>query len=175
MLMVPDLHSSPDSAELQICIFNCLLNISIWIDKSHFTFCLTVSHKAHYLFIKEFLCSISIFSASPHMYQFSLALFFFGGFPGATSGKKSSCQCRRHKKHGFNPWVGMIPWRRKWQPAPISCLENSMDIGAWWAIVHRVAKRQTWLSNSHLDFHFYFSLKDIYLNLHDRLVFTFLH
>ena len=20
-------------------------------------------------------------------------------------------------KHGFNPWVGKIPWRRKWQPA----------------------------------------------------------
>ena len=20
---------------------------------------------------------------------------------------------------GFNPWVGKIPWRRKWQPAPV--------------------------------------------------------
>ena len=28
-------------------------------------------------------------------------------FPG---GKESACQCRRH---GFNPWVGKIPWRRK--------------------------------------------------------------
>ena len=26
------------------------------------------------------------------------------------SGKESACQCRRH---GFNPWVGKIPWRRK--------------------------------------------------------------
>ena len=25
-------------------------------------------------------------------------------------------QCRRH---GFDPWVGKIPWRRKWQPTPI--------------------------------------------------------
>ena len=65
-------------------------------------FC-TVSQKAHYLFSNEFLCSISIFSGSPHMYQFSLALFFFGGFPGAASGKESSYQCRRHKRHGFNP------------------------------------------------------------------------
>ena len=23
----------------------------------------------------------------------------------------TSCQCRRH---GFNPWIGTIPWRRKW-------------------------------------------------------------
>ena len=21
---------------------------------------------------------------------------------------------------GFNPWVGKIPWRRKWQPTPVS-------------------------------------------------------
>ena len=32
------------------------------------------------------------------------------------SGKESACQCRRH---GFHPWVGKIPWRRKWQPAPV--------------------------------------------------------
>ena len=28
-----------------------------------------------------------------------------------------SCQCRRHR---FNPWVWKIPWRRKWQPTPVS-------------------------------------------------------
>ena len=27
-------------------------------------------------------------------------------------------QCRRHKKPGFNPYVGEIPWRREWQPTP---------------------------------------------------------
>ena len=35
------------------------------------------------------------------------------------SGKESACQCRRHRRHGFNPRVGKIPWRRKWQPAPV--------------------------------------------------------
>ena len=35
---------------------------------------------------------------------------------GCASGKESTCQCRRHKRHGFNPWVGKIPWRRAWQP-----------------------------------------------------------
>ena len=27
-------------------------------------------------------------------------------------------QCRRHRRHGFDPWVGKIPWRKKWQLAP---------------------------------------------------------
>ena len=35
------------------------------------------------------------------------------------SGKKSACQCRRHRRHRFDPWVGKIPWRRKWQPTPV--------------------------------------------------------
>ena len=39
------------------------------------------------------------------------------GFPRWRSGKESACQCRRCKRHGFNPWVGNIPWSRKWQPA----------------------------------------------------------
>ena len=28
-------------------------------------------------------------------------------------------QCRKHERQGFYPWVGKIPWRRKWQPTPI--------------------------------------------------------
>ena len=23
------------------------------------------------------------------------------------------------KRHGFNPWVGKIPWSRAWQPTPV--------------------------------------------------------
>ena len=41
------------------------------------------------------------------------------GFPRWRSGKESACQCRRCKRHGFSPWVGNIPWSRKWQPAPV--------------------------------------------------------
>ena len=31
-------------------------------------------------------------------------------------------QCRRPR---FNPWVGKIPWRRKWQPTPVFLPGNS--------------------------------------------------
>ena len=34
------------------------------------------------------------------------------------SGKESACQSRRHRRHGFQPWVGKIAWRRKWQSTP---------------------------------------------------------
>ena len=41
------------------------------------------------------------------------------GFPCGTSGKEPTCQYRRHKRQGFDPWVGKVPWRRAWQPTPI--------------------------------------------------------
>ena len=41
---------------------------------------------------------------------------------------------------GFDHWVRKIPWKRAWQPTPVFLLENPMDKGAWWAIVHRVAE-----------------------------------
>ena len=34
-------------------------------------------------------------------------------------------QCRRHRRCRFNPWVGKIPWRRKWQPTPVFLPEKS--------------------------------------------------
>ena len=37
------------------------------------------------------------------------------GFPGGASGKELACQCRRHKRRGFDS-VGKIPCRRVWQP-----------------------------------------------------------
>ena len=41
------------------------------------------------------------------------------GFPCVTSGKELACQCRRHKRYRFYPWVQKIPWRRAWQPTPV--------------------------------------------------------
>ena len=36
-------------------------------------------------------------------------------FPGGASDREPACQCRRHKRHGFDPWVEEIPWKRTWQ------------------------------------------------------------
>ena len=45
------------------------------------------------------------------------------GLPRWLSGKKSSCQCRRHGRHGFDPWVGKIPGGGNSNPLWYSCLE----------------------------------------------------
>ena len=41
------------------------------------------------------------------------------GLPRWHSGKESICQCRRCKRHRFDPWVGKILWRRIWQLTPV--------------------------------------------------------
>ena len=38
------------------------------------------------------------------------------GLPNWHSGKESTC---RPWRQGFSPWVGKIPWRRKWQPTAV--------------------------------------------------------
>lgn len=38
------------------------------------------------------------------------------GFPGGTSGKAAACQCRRHKRQGFDPWVRFHPQKGAQQP-----------------------------------------------------------
>ena len=48
-----------------------------------------------------------------YMYTYiCIYVYLFGlmnmGFPGGSGGKEPACQCRRHKRRGFNPWVGKI-------------------------------------------------------------------
>ena len=73
-----------------------------------------------------------------------LEVKIFYNHPRWLSGKESARQCRRHRRHGFDPQVRNIPWRRKWQPTPV-----------WWKIpwteeptVHGVTKESEteWLS-----------------------------
>ena len=44
---------------------------------------------------------------------------------GVTSGDEFTCQYRRHKKCVFDPWVRKIPWKRAWQPTPVSLPKES--------------------------------------------------
>ena len=74
------------------------------------------------------------------------------GFPDGTSGKEPTCQCRRHKRCKFNPWVWKMPWRRAWQPTWVF-LPGESHRGVWQATVHKVTKSQTQLSDWHFHFH----------------------
>ena len=47
---------------------------------------------------------------------------------------------------GSIPGLGRCPGGGNGSSLQYSCLENPMDRGAWWAIVHEVTKSQTWLN-----------------------------
>ena len=39
--------------------------------------------------------------------------------PGASVVKNPPAMQEMHRTHGFSPWAGKIPWRKKWQPIPV--------------------------------------------------------
>ena len=41
------------------------------------------------------------------------------GSPDSASSKEPTCQFRRCKRRGLNPWVRKTPWRRTWQATPV--------------------------------------------------------
>ena len=66
------------------------------------------------------------------------------GFPGAQMVKNLPAM--------WEAWIQSLGWGRSpgegnGNLLQYSCLENSMDRGAWWATVDGIAKSQTWLSN----------------------------
>ena len=73
----------------------------------------------------------------------SLTILLEMGFSGGA--KEPTCQCRRWKGSGFDPWVRKIPWRKVQQPTPIFLPEDPMDRGAWWVTVHGVVNSCTGL------------------------------
>ena len=42
-----------------------------------------------------------------------------GDSPGGSDSEEPTCDARRCKRPRFNPWIGKIPWMRKWQPTPV--------------------------------------------------------
>ena len=66
------------------------------------------------------------------------------GFPGGSEVKASACNvgdlC-------LIRGLGRSPGEGNGNPLQYSCLENPMEGGAWWAIVHGVAKSRTRLSD----------------------------
>ena len=58
-------------------------------------------------------------TASATTVHFNVGLNLPFGLPRWCSGKESVCQCKRCKRCWFDPWVGKMPWSRKWQPTPL--------------------------------------------------------
>ena len=66
------------------------------------------------------------------------------GFPGGSDGKEST---RNVGDPGSIPGSGRSPGEGNGYPLQYSCLENSMDRGAWWATIYGITKSQTQLNS----------------------------
>ena len=69
-------------------------------------------------------------------------------FPGGSDGKESACNAGDLDSI---PGSGRFPEEGNGNPLQYSCLENSMDRGAWQATVHGVTMSQTRLNNYHFS------------------------
>ena len=70
----------------------------------------------------------------------TVAVILCGGFPRSSDSKESACNMG---DPGSIPGSGRSPREGNGYPLQYSCLENLMDRGALWTIVHGVAKSQT--------------------------------
>ena len=77
---------------------------------------------------------------SAFFFLFFNFLRYLLGFPGGSDGKESACNTG---DPGLIPGSGRSPGKGKGYPLQYSFLEDSMDRGAWWAIVYGFAKSQT--------------------------------
>ena len=84
------------------------------------------------------LCGMSIKSIHQSAYS----------FPGGSDGKESANNMGSIRDAGLIPGLGRFPWRRAWLPTPVFLPGESMDRGAWRALVHSVTKSRTWLTLS---------------------------
>ena len=89
--------------------------------------CLFLSNAAasrllHALFSLGIAWFASLYSSD---FPFRSWLILSLGFSGGASDKEPACQCRRPKRHGFDPSGRKIPWRKEWQPTPMFLLGES--------------------------------------------------
>ena len=76
------------------------------------------------------------------------------GLPGGLVGKNLPASVGDARVIGLIPGLGRSPGGGNGNPLQYSCLENSMDRGAWWATAHWAAKSQTRLSDFTFTSHF---------------------
>ena len=79
----------------------------------------TSCHQIHCFVSLSLTSLIFLYYLAPSQRLWTLHLLFFHCCPGGTSGKEPACQYRRLRCE-FDPWFRKIPWRRKWQPTPVT-------------------------------------------------------
>ena len=89
-------------------------------------------------------CHIDEYRVQTIIFINNLSRVKIGGFPGSSDSKESACNAGDPDSI---PGSGRSLGERNGNPLQCSCLENSMDRGAWQATVPGVAKSWTRLSD----------------------------
>ena len=76
-----------------------------------------------------------------------------GGLPLWLSNKESTCEAENAGDSGVIPGSGSSRGGEHGNPFQYSFLENPMNRGAWWAIVHGVTKSETGLEQLSMQGH----------------------
>ena len=79
--------------------------------------------------------------------DFFFQLYLYMGFPGGSVVKNPPANAGDARAWGFNPWVGKILWRRKWQPSPVFLPGKSHGQRSLEGYCPQGHKSQTWLSD----------------------------
>ena len=79
-----------------------------------------------------------------------LLVYCLLGYPGGSLVKNLP------RDEGSNPGLGRSPGGGHGNPLQYSCLENPMDRGAWWTIVHGITKSvgHDWVTEHIQDYRF---------------------
>ena len=92
------------------------------------------------------------------LFILNIAVCACPGLPTWLSGKVPACQWRRHRRCGFDSWVGKSHWRRKWHPTPVflpgqsHARKNLAEYNPWG---HKELNMAEWLST-----HVYMSISN---------------
>ena len=121
-ILSPSLQPLPSSGFM---FLNCSFYHVAPVMDSHW--CLPVSCRIRYTLIILAIKGLQNLDTTKH----------FRGFPDDSDGKKSAYSAG---DSGSICGLGRFPGERNGNPLQYFCLENPMDRGAWWAIVHGVTK-----------------------------------
>ena len=117
--LFPFFFSLNFSLDIVIVLFSTVLSLSSAVSD-------LLLHPSSEFLVLDMVFFISIIYISKYTYTYIYSCH---------SGKECACQCRRHKRCGFNPWVGKIPWSRKWQPIPVFLPGKFYGQRAWWSTI----------------------------------------
>ena len=82
-----------------------------------------------------------------------IAVYFQSLFPQGPGGSDVKASAYSAGDLGSIPGSGISPGEGNGNPLQYSCLENPMDGGIWWALVHGVTKSRTQLIDFTFTFH----------------------